>query len=270
MVAWGPLQRQLLAYITRHPKFQEAVKKGWQGMAAHSTVQRAKQSAYAALSKMSAKATRSDSESGAKADASAMKRTLDTWRQRISSGWYKYKTSVVSFIAANFMVILMLLQFSPMLWHSAKRCIQYFAEVPSRVEAEHEVRRRGRKAEAAEEALRSKAEAPTEGRGYAIFGSEPPPQPAWGSHAERDAQAPRPSQSWQTSYSLLDDTVGTEQGPDAQQSFNDMHKDLFRTSDGSALVNFDTSFLVKMGDETTFTSSLEREALTGSVSSRPL
>ncbi|KAG5483676.1 hypothetical protein LSCM4_04825 [Leishmania orientalis] len=259
MVAWGPLQRQLMAYVTRHPKFQQAVRKVWQRMAAHSGVQRAKQSVYATFEKASAKV-----------DASTEKSTLSAWRRRLISGWYKHKPGVVSFIAANFMVILMLLQFSPMMWHSAKRGVQYLTEAPSSVVAERKVKRRGQKADEAEEPLDFKTSAQNDSIRSTISGSVAPPQTAWGSHTEHGAPVPSSSQSWQTSYSLFDDTVGTEQVPNAQQSFTDMHKDLFRTSDGSALITFDTSFLVKMGDETTFTSSLEREVLTGSVSSRSL
>ncbi|CBZ24861.1 conserved hypothetical protein [Leishmania mexicana MHOM/GT/2001/U1103] len=270
MVAWGPLQRRLFAYIARHPQFQQAVRNVGQRVVAHPTFQKAKQSAYSAFEKAGTRAARGGTVSGAKGCGSTEESTLHAWRRRINDGWHKHKAGVMSFIAANFMAILIFVQVSPMMWNSVKRGIHYLTEAPSNAEGERKEKPRKRKAEAAEEQSGFKAEAPNDTMRGGLLRSVPSPQTPWGSRTEHGEPASRPSQSWQTSSSLFDDTVGAMQQPDAQQSFNEMHKDLFRTPDGSAQINFDTSFLVKMGDETTFTSSLEREALTGSVSSHSL
>ncbi|CAJ1006688.1 hypothetical protein Q4I28_002003 [Leishmania naiffi] len=258
MVVWGPLQRQLMAYIARHPQFQQAVRNTGQRVVAHPMFRKAKESAYSAFDKVSAKASGSTEES-----------TFNAWRRRINNSWHKRKAGVMSFITANLMAILIFAQVSPMLWHSVRRGIHYLTEETPNAEAERKEKRRKEKEAVVEQSLFN-AEAPNDTMRDNIPRSVPPHHAVQGSLTEHGTAASKPAQSWQTSSSLFDDTVSIKQQPDAQQSFNDMHKDVFRTSDGSAQINFETSFLVKMGDETSFTSSLEREALTGSASSRPL
>ncbi|GET87026.1 hypothetical protein, conserved [Leishmania tarentolae] len=265
MVAWGPLQRRLIAYIARHPQFQGAVRSVGQRVVAHPAFEKAKESAYSALKKAGAKAARYSRVSGEKASGNAEESTLNTWRRRINSGWHKHKAGVMSFIAANFMAILIFVQVSPMLWHSMKRGIHYLTEAPKSTEGERREKLTKRRAEASGEQPGSKVEAPRDTIVDTVIRSVPPPQTTWDSRTDRGELPSRPTHSWQASSSLFDDTVGTKQHPDAQTSFNEMHKDVFRTPDGNPQINFDTSFLVKMGDETTFTSSLEREALTGSA-----
>ncbi|KAG5509338.1 hypothetical protein JKF63_06648 [Porcisia hertigi] len=268
MVAWGPLQRQLMAYIVRHPLLQQAVRNAGKRVVAHPTFQKAKQSAYSFFERTGTKAAHVVHDPGAKAGTNSRESTFNRWRRGVHNTWHKHKAGMISFIVANFMGILVFIQVSPMLWHSMRRGIHYLTEATPSAGAERKEKPRKRKAETSEEQLDFKVEAPSESIRDAILQNIPPPQDDRGRGHVHGRPASGQSQPWQTSSSLFDDTLGSKHESDAGQVFDDIRKDMFRNSDGSAQVNFDTSFLVKMGEETTFTSSLEREVLTGGVYSR--
>ncbi|KAK7196017.1 hypothetical protein NESM_000535100 [Novymonas esmeraldas] len=282
MAVWGPLLRQLMAYSARHPQLQRAMRDAGQRVSAHPVVKKATQRIYAAFETSGAKAAHAGTHSAtANAGAGAGGRVsgdtiFSRWRHNIGSTWHKHKARVLSFAAANFMAILVFLQMGPMLWHWTMRGVRSLTGPPPSGEEERKERRRKRKAEAADEQPGLAVVAPDDSMRDAILQSVPPPRTTRQSHSTHDApvsKAPQPWQALSVSSSLYDDTQSAsqqlrQQHQDVQKSFNDMHQDLFRTADGAAQINFETSFLVKMGDETTFTSSLEREALTGAVSAR--
>lgn len=257
MAPWGPLQRQLISYLARHPQFQKAVRSASQRVAAHPTFQKAKQSVYSTFEKAGEKAARGKHATGQSAAAGAGESTFKQWKRKSTEQWQNHIVKVVSFIFANFMTLIVLIQFGPMIWHYCKRGMRSLTSSNTVQEPEHGERRKrkkGEKAEAAEPAFQ--VEAPDENMRKAILQSVP--QPA----------ASAPSSQWGESSSLFVDTAEATKDADVQQTFNNMHKDVFRTPSGDVQIDFNTSFLVKMGDETTFTSSLEREGLTGSISSR--
>lgn len=268
MAAWGPLQRQLVSYLARHPQIQRAVRNASQRVAAHPSFQNAKASVRAAIAKAGARAAEAGGESAQKQSHSGVREsTAQGWWRRARNAWQKHKGRVMSFVVANFMAILLFVQFSPVLWHWLKSGVRYLTDAPTQTESDRKERRKRRKAETAEEQHDFKVAAPDDSMRDAILSSVPPPHGVSDKHAAPSSAMAQPS--WQASSSLFDDTSGaTHQSKDVQQSFNEMHKDVFRGPDGGVPIDFNTSFLVKMGDETTFTSSLEREALTGNSSAR--
>lgn len=270
MAPWGPLQRQLLTYLARHPQFQSAVKNASQKVTANPTFQKAKRSVYSTFEKAGEKAARGASTAGQGAAGGAKESTFNQWKRKSSEQWQKHMFKAISFIFANLMTLVVLIQFGPMLWHYCKRGVHYLTTPSPSPDTERGEKRRKKKGERAEEADNGgfQVAAPDDNMRKAILQSVPLPASIAG-HAKEPATPPPAAQSqWGNSSSLFDDTAEVGKGGDVQQSFNNMHKDVFRTASGDVQVDFNTSFLVKMGDETTFTSSLERESLTGNISSR--
>jgi hypothetical protein len=270
MGPWGPLQRQLMAYLARHPQFQKAVKNASQRVAAHPTFQSAKQRVNSTFEKAGEKATHGASSAGQGATGGAKESTFNQWKRKSAEQWQKHMVKAMSFIFANIMTLVVLIQFGPMLWHYCKRCVRYLTNSNPAPDSEHGERRRRKRNEKAAEGAEAgfQVEAPDDSMRKAILQSVPQPERSI-ERAKESVSPPASSQpQWGQSSSLFDDTVGVKKGGDVQQTFNDMHKDVFRAPNGEMQIDFNTSFLVKMGDETTFTSSLEREGLTGSISSR--
>lgn len=269
MAPWGPLQRQLMTYIARHPEFKRAVKNAGQRVTAHPTFQKARQQVYSTFEKAGETAARGAGAAGqSKAGGAAGDSTFNKWKRKSTELWQKHMVKAMSFIFGNIMTLLVLIQFGPMIWHYCKRGVRYLTESPAHSEAEQGEKRRQKKKdmESAEPAFQ--VAAPDDSMRKAILQSVPPPVKAAGRAADSSSPATSPPSQWAQSSALFDDTVGGHKSVDVQHSFNSMHHDVFRTSDGDVQVDFNTSFLVKMGDETTFTSSLEREALTGGVLTR--
>ncbi|KPA77139.1 hypothetical protein ABB37_07071 [Leptomonas pyrrhocoris] len=269
MVPWGPLQRQLMTYLARHPQFQKAIKNASQRVVAHSTFQKAKKSVYSAFEKAGENAARGASTAGQGAGRGASESTFGRWKRKSAEQWQTHLVKAASFIFANFMTLLILIQFGPMLWHYCKNGVLYLTSANQTPEKEHGEKRRRKRSEKTESAETTfQIEAADGSMRRAILQSVPQPV-GKGSCASEPAPPAAPSRSqWSPSSSLFDDTTEVGKSADVQQTFNSMHNDVFRTPDGGAQIDFNTSFLVKMGDETTFTSSLEREGLTGSTVSR--
>lgn len=273
MAPWGPLQRQLMTYLARHPQFQSAVKNASQKVTANPNFQKAKQKVYSTFEKAGEKAARATSAAGQSAAGEGAKEsTFNQWKRKSSEQWQKHMVKAFSFIFANIMTLIVLIQFGPMLWHYLKRGVRYLTAPNPDPDTEHGEKRRRKKSEKAEEAgARFQVEAPDDNMRKAILHSVPQPADNAGRAKASDSSPPAaaPTSQWgQSSSALFDDTAEVSRNGDVQQTFNNMHKDVFRTSSGDVQIDFNTSFLVKMGDEKTFTSSLERENLTGSISSR--
>ncbi|KPI86245.1 hypothetical protein ABL78_4671 [Leptomonas seymouri] len=269
MAFWGPLQRQLMTYLARHPQFQRAMKDTSQRVAAHPTFQKAKQSVYSVFETSGKKTARGANAAGQGAAGGAGESMFGQWKRHSAEQWQKHMVKAASFIFANLMTLLVLIQFGPMLWHYCKRGVRYLTSSHQTPETEHGEKRRRKGAESMEGSKAAyQVEAQDNNTRKAILQSVPQPVDKGGRVTESASPTAPLHTQWGQSSSLFDDTTAASKSADVQQTFNNMHNDVFRSSNEGTQVDFNTSFLVKMGDETTFTSSLEREHLTGSVSSR--
>lgn len=280
MAAWGPLQRQLLTYLARHPQLKTWAATAKERVTATPAFHNAKQRLTVAFEKAGKQAAEAAAATRIKASSLSGSTSFGSqWSRKARGLWHQYRNRIIGFVAANFMGILLFVQFSSAIWGFLTNGVRSLLDSPQRREAveqpePHRRRRRASREEKEEEEAGATIESSHEHLRKAMVQSTMDASPAT---AAKQAAPPLSSFSSSSSNrmgspfsssSLFDDTVNTRQSTSqtgTQDSFNAMHEDLFRGKDGSMQSNFNTSFLVKMGDETEFMSSLEREGLTGAI-----
>lgn len=225
-------------------------------------------------------------------------------KRKLILEWHKNKGRVFAFVTANFFFIIMAFQFFPVVWRGLVGGVKALTTSPSghakpplsqqQLAAEdgegsgdhvprkrHKKRKVGNREEDLEDeeavemhrnryiAEEKRRDMPRPSRPFSHLSEK---LDGHGSSDGTKVAVPSPFtfSSATASSSLFDDTqTPPPTSSSTQQQFNQMHQGLFQNNaeyDGVKL-GFETSFLVKMGDETEFTSSLEREHLTGNVSS---
>lgn len=227
-------------------------------------------------------------------------------KQRLLLEWHKNKRRVFAFATANFFLIVMVLfQLIPVLYRRLTAPLQEPRRQQLRSEQQQTAlneederrklstakKRRKREQQLAEENTENEKAFQTRGFSYTAAPEGRPltlprQTDSFGNLSEKlglgkDSTTAAPAKATalsppgfttetRFSSSMFDDTstVSSTKGSSVQEQFNAMHHDVFQNSgeNGGVQIGFDTSFLVRMGDETEFTSSLDREHLTGAQS----
>ncbi|EPY34629.1 hypothetical protein STCU_01473 [Strigomonas culicis] len=218
-------------------------------------------SAFGEASKSFNNSNANTNKSGGGHNASSS--SFNTIRRRFLNTWHAHKGRVWAFVAANFFGILFLIQLSQPLYHIFTSLMQPAshpsikhnkkqekdASLQSRV-ASQEDGFRTLEGEVEDNSTRQQQNGKRGTKKVAKTQSEDNVNQPWTAHES----------------SFMYDDTKQQHGVANNTKYNSaMHRDLFESKDGER-VGFETSFLVKMGDETEFTSSLEREHLTGAVS----
>lgn len=165
-------------------------------------------------------------------------------QRQVTNSWYRRRGGILAFLAANFVTLLCVLQgLGPLLGLMHER-----KSSPPHAPKE---RREGR------DSSQSTHNQPPQDPASAA------PERSFPASTAGDAWAPATQASAFPSFtsSVLDETNGAPPAPPNECA---QWQTVGGGSDG---VSFETSFLVKMGEETEFTSSLTRERLTGNVTS---
>ncbi|RNF10111.1 hypothetical protein TraAM80_01860 [Trypanosoma rangeli] len=233
---WGPLTKQMLLRLSRHPAVSMYARQGMNYVRSHPSSMKmttAMSNSWGELRNLVRSSASAFNKSGF--DGSTMK---GGYTAQVFGMWNKYKGRVFSFIAVNFMGLLFLFQFGSVLWSESKQFVARLLTEPEK---------KIRKSEGAPRAIKVYVDAAAE----EVEGKEKHLALHHHEKQKKEERHPDKSESLERFSFVFSD--GTDAY--ARESMQRLERDVFGDV---AKPDFSTSFKFRMSEDEEFRSAVKK------------